>query len=252
MISLLSETYQGAQVSFRAADGYINATEMAKAVAGEKKPKAPAKFLSAESTRRFQHALVEDLGKMQNSILPIVKLVEVHHGGIAPGTWMHPDLAVEFARWLSPEFAIWTNRIVRRVMSGQSLNETVPQQVSAQLSRIFDALAALAESHVKLANRVTAIEEHLTTPTTRPALPFREVGGRPRRYLLCDFIPRLVEATGSEDQRQSFCDLARATGTTSRGSFAAMLADAVALGLAQKHEDGRYYAKAPNGAEVAP
>ncbi|WP_307141822.1 KilA-N domain-containing protein [Siphonobacter sp. SORGH_AS_1065] len=36
-------------------------------------------------------------------------LIKTINGGSNPGTWMHEDVALEFARWLSPAFAIWCN-----------------------------------------------------------------------------------------------------------------------------------------------
>ena len=33
------------------------------------------------------------------------------------GTWMHEDVALEFARWLSPEFAIWCNDRIKELLT---------------------------------------------------------------------------------------------------------------------------------------
>ena len=49
-------------------------------------------------------------------------LVTVIKGGNGEqGTWMHEDVALEFARWLSPKFAIWCNRRIKELL-------TAPQQ----------------------------------------------------------------------------------------------------------------------------
>lgn len=37
------------------------------------------------------------------------ELVKINKGGINDGTWMHEDVAIEFARWLSPAFTLWAN-----------------------------------------------------------------------------------------------------------------------------------------------
>lgn len=34
-------------------------------------------------------------------------LIVTTNGGQIQGTWMHEDVALEFARWLNPAFAIW-------------------------------------------------------------------------------------------------------------------------------------------------
>lgn len=152
MISLISEQYESAPVGIRVADGYVNATQMAKAAAAGARRRAPAEFLSAESTRRFIHALAEDLSTSAKVIVPTVKLVEVHRGGIAPGTWMHPDLAIEFARWLSPKFAIWTNRVVRKVLSGgkcpsmdAGADTICPKELERSLGKFDERIKSIEE-----------------------------------------------------------------------------------------------------------
>jgi len=171
MIALVSETYQGAPISLRPSDGWVNATQMAQAFG-----KRTNDFLRQASAFEFVAALKEDLSKTG---FPVLEVCTVHHGGIAPGTWMHPDLALEFARWLSPEFAIWTNRVIRKVLSGQPLDDAQPGATSQQVSRILDCLAALADSHVRLERRVGEIEEYMTRPRLPAIAEIRRMGGRP-------------------------------------------------------------------------
>lgn len=47
-------------------------------------------------------------------------LVRVTKGGNDKnnqGTWMHEDVALEFARWLSPAFAIWCNDRIKELLT---------------------------------------------------------------------------------------------------------------------------------------
>jgi hypothetical protein len=44
------------------------------------------------------------------------KLILVKKGGNFQGTWMHEDIAMEFARWLSAKFAVWCNRMVKEMV----------------------------------------------------------------------------------------------------------------------------------------
>jgi hypothetical protein len=46
----------------------------------------------------------------------LADLLTVRKGGINPGTWMHEDVAMEFALWLSPEFAIWCNDRIKEIL----------------------------------------------------------------------------------------------------------------------------------------
>ena len=43
-------------------------------------------------------------------------LVQVTYGDNG-GTWMHEDVALEFARWLSPAFAIWCNDRIKELLT---------------------------------------------------------------------------------------------------------------------------------------
>jgi hypothetical protein len=38
--------------------------------------------------------------------------------GNSGGTWLHPDLAVHFARWLDVRFSIWCDRQIRTLIAG--------------------------------------------------------------------------------------------------------------------------------------
>ena len=84
----------------------VNATEMAKSFG-----KRPAKWLELPSTKEFLAALT-DVRKSDFA------LIQTEKGGIdgGGGTWMHEDVALEFARWLSPAFAIWCNDRIKELL----------------------------------------------------------------------------------------------------------------------------------------
>ena len=87
----------------------VNATEMAKPFG-----KRPVKWLELPSTKEF----LSIMGEVRKSDIEFIKTVK---GGSNGGgcTWMHEDVALEFARWLSPAFAIWCNdRIKELLMKG--------------------------------------------------------------------------------------------------------------------------------------
>lgn len=101
--------YEGADVSFQIGDGVmINATEMYKRFGRKKNPHL---WLKNKSTQEF----IQEYSKLRNTNLP--DLVQVIHGGSdgEHGTWMHEDIALEFARWLSPKFAIWCNDRIKEL-----------------------------------------------------------------------------------------------------------------------------------------
>ncbi len=100
--------YNGNDITFRN-DGslMINATQMAKPFGKEAKH-----WLINQSTNDF----LAELSKVRN--LTFADLVNVRKGSPdnGGGTWMHEDVAIEFARWLSPAFAVWCNDRIKELM----------------------------------------------------------------------------------------------------------------------------------------
>lgn len=86
----------------------INATEMAKPFG-----KFPWKWLELPSTKEYIKALSENRSLAYNQLVISVK------GGndvLKRGNWFHEDVAIEFARWLSPQFAIWCNDRIKELL----------------------------------------------------------------------------------------------------------------------------------------
>lgn len=99
--------YNGSPISFQKGDSVmINATQMAKSF-----EKQPIFWLNNQSTEDY----LAELSKLRN--LSLADLVIVKKGGNNPGTWMHEDVALEFARWLSPAFAIWCNDRIKELLT---------------------------------------------------------------------------------------------------------------------------------------
>ncbi len=67
---------------------------------------------------------------------------------VGGGTWMHEDVALEFARWLSPAFAIWCNDHIKQMLttghtSMGSLNED--QEILRAMLPNYDAAKTIFE-----------------------------------------------------------------------------------------------------------
>jgi hypothetical protein len=95
--------FQGHDITFRA-DGWFNATAAAQAFG-----KAPHDWLRLPETARYLDAMERKYGKI--SYLKTVR----GHGG---GTWLHPKLAVPFARWLDVDFAVWCDDKIDQLVRG--------------------------------------------------------------------------------------------------------------------------------------
>lgn len=104
--AIVTFDYEGTPVSFSNGENVmINATQMAKTF-----NKLPKDWLVSKTSKDFVKALSTVRG------IPPTELVVVRQGGNVQGTWMHEDVAMEFARWLSPKFAIWTNDRIKELL----------------------------------------------------------------------------------------------------------------------------------------
>jgi hypothetical protein len=93
MSSLITRAWNGTPIARRTTDDYVNATAMAKASG-----KQWSDYSRADRTTTYIEAL------SRNSRIPVTSLYKTRPG---EGTWIHPRLAVDFARWISPDFAVW-------------------------------------------------------------------------------------------------------------------------------------------------
>lgn len=107
--------------SFKSDNGriYVNATQMAKGFG-----KLPTTWLTLSSTTEFRSALVRD-GKstsMENQVMT----TRGHYGA----TWIEEPLAMEFARWLSPEFSDWCNERIKELATKGHVSMVPPKSES--------------------------------------------------------------------------------------------------------------------------
>nr|DAX23872.1 MAG TPA: KilA protein [Caudoviricetes sp.] len=99
--------YNGNNITFQLGNGdvMINATEMAKAFG-----KMTKDYLRTQSAQELINALS---GRLK--CLP-TDLVIVKNGGTNYGTWLHEDIALDFAQWLSVDFKLWCNDRIKELL----------------------------------------------------------------------------------------------------------------------------------------
>lgn len=139
--------YNGNNVSFRkeGENVFVNATEMAKPFG-----KLPADFLKTQRTKDF----ITELTAMKNIIA--TDLVIVKNGGSDFGSWMQEDVALEFARWLNPSFAIWCNDRIKELMKfGMTATPQTLENLVSNPDLLIDLATAL--KHERAANENLAI-----------------------------------------------------------------------------------------------
>lgn len=109
----------------RASDGYVNATQMCQSHGKE------FKFWYRLSTsKQYIEALHNDLEErsVQKMHLPLIHIINEGQNYLR-GTWIHPELAIELAGWLSTAFKIKVNRLILNWMSGNYRVEKVIEKV---------------------------------------------------------------------------------------------------------------------------
>lgn len=120
--------YNDQDITFDIGNGdvMVNATEMGKSFG-----KNVRQWFENIGTHEFIHYLAKHKGLTSTGKIPTSlnastladiypSLMKVVKGGnilkVSQGTWFHEDVAIEFARWLSPEFAIWCNERIKELM----------------------------------------------------------------------------------------------------------------------------------------
>jgi len=116
MTQVQTFNFSNIAVSFRE-DGYLNATQIAAHFG-----KLPKDYLKTEQTQQYISALAESLSERTKILTDENQLVIVKKGNsknFTQGTWLHPKLAIHFARWLDPKFAVWCDEQIEAFLSGK-------------------------------------------------------------------------------------------------------------------------------------
>jgi anti-repressor protein len=138
-------SYNDFPITFEKGEGVmVNATQMAKVFG-----KVTKDWLRTNPSKEF----ISSLSAVRH-ICP-TDLVKKVQGGTPDqqGTWMHEDVAMEFARWLSPKFAIWCNdRIKELLQHGSTSVFNTPKTFA-------EALRLAADQQERIEEQQKQIEE---------------------------------------------------------------------------------------------
>jgi hypothetical protein len=101
-------------------DAYLNATQIAKHF-----NKRVQHYLDSDRTQEY----IQELTKAAKQALNKNQLVIVKKGGKVgeSGTWLHPKLTIDFARWLSAKFAIWCDMQIEKILHSNVANDTLSE-----------------------------------------------------------------------------------------------------------------------------
>ena len=141
--ALVSRSWNGTPISRRTTDGYVNATAMCRA-----NGKQWSKYRESDRCQTYLDALAE------TSEIRMFDLIESRQGQ-GGGTWVHPQVAVDLARWISAPFAVW--------MDGwflESVQQPQPAAVETTAHRLREAeVIALVERSIDLFERLGGLDQ---------------------------------------------------------------------------------------------
>ncbi|MCX5969317.1 MAG: KilA-N domain-containing protein [Cyanobacteria bacterium] len=139
---LVSRSWNGTPISRRTTDGFVNATAMCKA-----NGKQWSHYRETDRTNEYLEALSAETG------IPCSNLCLTTRGGAHQGAWVHPQAAVDLARWISAPFAVW--------MDGWFLESVQGKQTAVvETPRLGAAdILALVERSVGLFERLGGVDQ---------------------------------------------------------------------------------------------
>lgn len=141
LVAIKNISFENIQVSFTH-DAYLNATQIASRFG-----KQVRDYLKSERTQEYIQALIENLSEKRN-LLTQNDLVIIKKGNsrkYQQGTWLHPKLAIDFARWLNPKFAVWCDMQIEKILKGeyQPQNQELYKLFSGNLNYLMDYVKTL-------------------------------------------------------------------------------------------------------------
>lgn len=102
-------SYNGSSISFfNGRNVMVNATEMARVFG-----KRPVDYLRLPSTSELIKAIVRKSHISENQLVTTQQGSTINGGG----TWMHEDIALDFAQWLSVDFKLWCNDRIKELLT---------------------------------------------------------------------------------------------------------------------------------------
>lgn len=136
-------SYEGSNITFSQGENVmVNATEMAKPFG-----KQVTKWTNTQQTRDFLQELAEVRNCTSADLVRVVK-----GGNRQQGTWMHEDVALEFARWLSPKFAIWCNDRIKELLTQGVATISNDDDTIANAMAILQRRLEARQQELQLAN----------------------------------------------------------------------------------------------------
>lgn len=126
-MNIVKHNWNGNEVRQRSIDGYVNLTDMCKA-----EGRRVGDFLDLPDTKSYIAALAVDLGLLPENLVTTKK-------GSRTGTFAHPEISIECARWVNMQFHIWANQTLRHVIERAAIPVSRVLEIPEPGTPIFEA-----------------------------------------------------------------------------------------------------------------
>lgn len=138
--------FQALVNSTKREDNYINATKWCQAFGKEFR-----RFAEMKETKTIVNEIAKRVDAGKNGIMETKR-------GKGSETWVHPLLAIELAKWLSPEFHVFALETLKRYLEGDiTLADDILQRASTKDAKW---LAQRAEGKVRRSEFTDTLKEH--------------------------------------------------------------------------------------------
>lgn len=124
--ALQGENGEDILTEIRLKDGFVNATKLCKSAG-----KQWYDYYRLKTTQTFLKVFQDNAG------IPGLTIIESEVGGNHEGTWVHPDIAIDLARWCSPQFQVKIANLVRRYLCGELTTKESKEAQRAFQQRLF-------------------------------------------------------------------------------------------------------------------
>ncbi|MEI6207337.1 MAG: KilA-N domain-containing protein [Desulfuromonadales bacterium] len=148
-LQIVKSDFQGNEITFNN-DGWFDATS-----AAAKFGKRPVDWLNLSSTKEYIDALLELDRSEEISLLnrnQKNRFLKVQRGGKGKtdSTWLHPKLAVAFARWLDIKFAVWCDKQIDSIIRGTLNQKRARHEASSSFKVMTSILQFVREEQGKV------------------------------------------------------------------------------------------------------
>ncbi|MFR9542510.1 MAG: KilA-N domain-containing protein [Rikenellaceae bacterium] len=177
----------------------VNATQMAK-----KFNKRTNDWLATKHAKELIVSLSAKTG------IPATGLILVNQGGNNQGTWMHEDIALIFAQWLSPDFYFWCNDRIKELMRfGLTATEEMLLKAATDpgfVLAMMEQVQISRQKSIELEQRNKSLQAKIDSDASKVAfydsVVTIEEGAKRRKTFSVSQIARSLKLTPSALNRQ--------------------------------------------------